>query len=115
MANAKMFIVVTVSPTSGSPETIYTLSGTHYGRLLLVFKGDGELETFAEYARQTVKPGFVIKKVLIIANDLDQFHAEVQKRKLLPSGPSRVAVEGTPFFDEVIAQLMADTIWVEET
>jgi hypothetical protein len=41
-------IVVAVSPASGSPETIYSLSGTHYGRLLPVFRGPGELETFSE-------------------------------------------------------------------
>jgi hypothetical protein len=110
-----IFTVVTVSSISGSPETVYTLSGTHYGRLLLVCTGEGEIETFAEYARQTLKPGFEIKTVSIIARDLDQFRAEVKKRRLFPSGPSRVAVEGTAFFDEVIAQLMADTIWAEDT
>lgn len=38
----------------------------------------------------------------------------MQERGLVPSGQTRVAVEETPFFGEVIAELLADTIRNDE-
>lgn len=110
---AEQFVIITVSPVDGGSETLYTMIGTHYGRLLLVFRPNGEFESFAQYARQTLKPEFKIETVLVIANDVNHLYDELERRKLLPFGPSRVAVEGTDFFDEVMAQLITDTLWAE--
>ncbi len=106
-----IYCAVVVSATDHDFEELYTLDNTHYGRLLLIFRiGDG-LETFREYAQQGLKPGYQAKTMMVIAHTLEDVRAEFDKRGLLPGGPSRVAVEGTPFFDEVLAQLVTDTLW----
>jgi hypothetical protein len=107
----KLFFVLIVSAVHDEFEEIYTLEGTHYGRLLPIFRLNGELENFKRYAQQNIKSEYKIKTFIIVAESLEQVHRELEMRNLVPSGPSRVAVEGTSFFDEVFAQLMTDTLW----
>ena len=91
---------------------LYTLGKTHYGQLLFIFKPPGgELESFKLYAQQSLKPGYTIKTLVVVAETLDQVHQALEEHNLVPGGESRVAVEGTDFFDECIAQLLTDTIW----
>jgi len=110
-----IYIVLNVSDLAGNVMALYTLNGTHYGRILPIFRsGQGELEQFREYAAASLKPGYKIETTAMLANNLDQVHDTLEQQNLLPAGESRVAVEGTAFFDEVIAQLITDTLWQDE-
>jgi hypothetical protein len=108
------YIVVGVGGGDSEIRALYTLTGTHYGVLLLVFRSfDGEVRRFQAYVQQTLKPGYHANTILIVAKGIEEALAALQERGLVPSGP-RVAVEETPFFDEVIAELLADTIRNDE-
>jgi hypothetical protein len=111
----RLFTVLLVSASDRNYEVLYSLSGTHYGRVIPIFRVAGELESFKAYAQTSLSPNYEIKTMLIVADDLNQIYAELTKRNLIPSGASRVALEGTDFFDEVIAELITGTIWTQET
>jgi hypothetical protein len=109
----KLFCVLVVSAVDRDYEVLYTLDETHHGRVILIFRISGELESFKNYAQSAVRADYEIK-TMIIADDLDQVRAELTSRELIPSGPSRIALECTDFFDEVLAELMTGTIWADE-
>ena len=109
------FSVLVVTAIDHSFEVLYTVEGTHYGRVLFVFQVSGsELAKFRDYAQRTLTCGYEIKILLVMAENLERVHVELDKLNLLPAGQSRVAVEGTSFFDEVIAQLITGTIWADK-
>jgi hypothetical protein len=108
------YFVLYVTRREDQFEEVYTLDGTRYGRLLLIFvESSRELETFKAYAQETLKPGYSIETAMIVAYNLDQVQVALEREEVLPSGTLVVAVEGTPFFDEVIDQLRAETIWAD--
>jgi hypothetical protein len=106
------FTVLQVFDAKDRGVALYTLSKTHYGQLLFIFRQPSdELENFKQYAQRSLKLKYTIKTLVVVAETIDQVHHALQEHNLLPSGESRVVVEGTVFFDECIAQLMTDTIW----
>lgn len=107
------YVVLAVADTAGNTKALYTLNGTRHGTILPIFRIGGELDRFQSYAQQTLKEEFRIESILIVANNLNQIRVTLEERELLPSGQSRVALEGTDFFDEVIAELLSDTLWDE--
>lgn len=108
------YIVTHISDGDGHVLALYTIDGTRYGRLLLVFRHpEGELSRFKKYAASTLKPGYAIGTTTVVADSLDQVQAALQREGLVPEGQTQVAVEGTTFFDEVVAQLITGTIWAE--
>lgn len=92
-----------------------TLEGTRYGRLLLIFVnpwGD-EFKVFKANAEASLKPGYTIEETVVQANTPEQVLAALEREGVLPQGELSAAVEGTPFFDQVIEQLHSDTLWAD--
>lgn len=110
----ELFVVHVVSSIERNVEVLYTLNNTHYGKLILVFRVGPEFDNFKAWAQKTVLAGCEVKTLVVLANDIEQVRATLLERNLLPSGLSRVAVEGTDFFDQVFAELIADTLWVDD-
>ena len=107
------FIVLLIADSAGAVKTLHTINGTHYGRLLPVFREGGELSSFKAWALHGLRPGYEIRTLLILAEDIDKVRVTLAARNLLPAGETRVALEGTDFFDEVIAQMLTDTLWAD--
>jgi hypothetical protein len=96
-------------------RALFTLEETHYGRLLLVFTNTkGELKRYLAYAQATLKANYEIKTIAVVADNLDQVHSALERERLLPGGDTRVAVEGSELFDQVVAELLSDTLWKRE-
>jgi hypothetical protein len=106
-----LHIVLYIADKKGTPQVAYTIQ-TRYGQLLPVFVSDeGELPRFAEFAAGTLKPGYVIKTAAIVASNLHEAGEALRGDSLIPSTPTGLILEGSPFFDQVIRELEEGTIW----
>jgi hypothetical protein len=109
-----LYFVLLVSAVHHDFQVLYALSGTRYGQVIPIFRVRGERESFKVYVEKSLKADYTIRTMMIVADNLDQVYSELTRRELIPGGQSRVAMEGTDFFDEVFAELMTGTIWIEE-
>ena len=88
------------------------LADTRHGQLLFIFVSPSdELQSFQLYVDQSLMPGQRTEMLLVAAENLDDVRDNLTVRNLLPNGPTRIAVEGSIFFDECFAELICGTIW----
>lgn len=108
-----LYLVPYIADAQERAQVAYTIQ-TRHGQLLLVFvPGDRELPSFTEFAAATLKPGYVIRITAVVASSVSEVGKALKEEGLIPSSPTRLVEEGTPFFDQVIRELEDDTIWPE--
>jgi len=88
------------------------LADTRHGQLLFIFVSPSdELQSFKLYVDQSLMPGQRTETLSVAAENLDEVRSHLVVRHLLPSGATRIAVEGSIFFDECFAEFICGTIW----
>jgi hypothetical protein len=106
------FAVLQILDEKNRSLGVCRLADTRYGQLLFIFvPPSDELESFKLFVEQSLKPGQRTETLLVAAENLEGVRDNLTVRHLLPSGPSRIAVEGSIFFDECFAELICGTIW----
>lgn len=110
-ADASLFLVPYIADRDGTAQVAYTMQ-TRHGQLLLAFVSqEQEFHPFTRFATETLKPEYTIRTMGLIAPDVEEVARLLDEDDLLPSTPTRIVLEGTPFFDQVIQELEDDTIW----
>jgi hypothetical protein len=105
------FIALYIVDAQERAQVAYTLQ-TRHGQLLLLFVSDDrELPNFARFAADTLKPGYSIRTTVVLASNVKEAGDALVREGLIPSTPTALVLEGTPFFEQVIQELVDDTIW----
>jgi hypothetical protein len=105
------FIALYIVDAQEQAQIAYTLQ-TRHGQLLLLFvSNDGELPNFRRFAAETLNPGYSIHTTAVLAPDVKEAGEALKREGLIPSTPTALVLEGTPFFEQVIQELVDDTIW----
>jgi len=112
VSGRRMYGLLQVVDVNKQPIALYTLDNTKHGRLLFIFRPPSrELDNFRAWAQRSLKAGYSIETMVVVADNLEQVHSKLQESNLLPEGSNCVSVEGTPFFNQVIRELIDNTIW----